>query len=873
MFVLKPYQQETLDKLSAFLHRAAVTKNPKAAYEECIKGTYRKEVSYNDAGFTTVPYVCLRLPTGGGKTILASHTISTVCREYLGRDFALVLWLVPSNAILEQTLKALRNRRHPYRAVIDDAFGGNVSVLTVEDALGLTRSTLESSVTIIISTLAAWRIDRTEGRKVYDSNGALKHHFDAIDRERLKSLEHYNGENGNALKYSLANVVNLHRPLLLIDEAHNARTELTFDTLQRFNPSCIIEYTATPKTKGEDRSNVLYSVSASTLKAEYIIKLPIELLTTEDWQTTVSNAVKKQQELEEAAKEEELETGEYLRPIVLLQAEPDREQQSTINVDEIKKCLVSVCNVLEEQVAVATGEERGIEGIDLLDKSSKIRFIITKQALKEGWDCPFAYVFCSVAKVRSSKDVEQLLGRVMRMPNVTPKKRESLNRAYAFVNSKDFFETANNLTDSLTRSGFTPNEAENFLEIKTSQEQLGGEFFGQLTRALSDVPEPSQIPRALRERVVIDRREGTITLTQRITEAEKEQLKGVLTSAEDKDVLEQMYRAINHLSSTHTSPQKSGAVFAVPQLLIEFDGELRVFDEEVLVLPSWNLASCIADLTESEFPLKVDSGTLGLIDVDFRGAPVIFTPTQIQQELTSLIVSSTMQKPGLINWLVKETRHSAVPHAQAIVFINKVVASLLEKRSLNVDHLVYMRFKLRDAIRLKITEHYEAAKKNGYQLLLETDRVKEGQGKFSVGQDFQFPPTYPVNTPYSGNLRFKNHYYEQIGDMNNEEAECALYIDAHPNVEYWVRNLERQETHSFWLQTPTDKFYPDFVAKLKSARILIVEYKGADRFDTPDSQEKRWLGQFWESASEEKCIFLMTKGKDWNSLKKKLEAK
>jgi type III restriction enzyme len=872
MFTLKPYQQETLDKLSLFLHRSATSRDIRGAYAECIKENYNREVSYNDVGFPSTPYVCLRLPTGGGKTILASHTISIVCREFLGKDFALVLWLVPSNAILEQTLKALRDRKHPYRVAIDEAFDGNASVLTVEDALGLTRSTLESSVTVIVSTLAAWRTNSTEGRKVYQSNGALKHHFEGLSKEQLKELEHHNGENSDALKYSLANVVHLNHPILLIDEAHNARTDLTFDTLQRLHPSCIVEYTATPKTKGEDRSNVLFSVSAYTLKAEHIIKLPIELLTTEDWQTTVSNAVKKQQELEELAKEEEQERGEYIRPIVLLQAEAESQHQTTIGVNEVKICLAEVCKIPEEQIAVATGEERGIEGIELLEKTCPIRFIITKQALKEGWDCPFAYVFCSVANVRSSKDVEQLLGRVLRMPNVIPKKRDGLNRAYAFVHSTDFFETANNLTDSLTRSGFTPNEAEHFLDIKKSQGNLGGEFFGQFTRTLAEAPEPTAIPRTLRDKVVINKKEGTITFTQRITEVEREQLKEILPSQNDKEVIEQLYKAINHISSTYISPQKKGEILSVPQLLIEFDGEMRVFDDEMLVLPSWDLGLCYAELSEKEFPIIVDSGTQGLIDIDFSGKPYLHNAAQIQQELTSIIVSSRMQRPGLIAWLVKELRHPSIPHAQSVTFINKVVEHLVQKRGLSIDHLVYMRFKLREAIQNKIAEYYLTAKKDGYQLLLGVHRVSERKGKFIAGQDFRFSASYPVNTPYAGNIRFSKHFYEQIGDMNDEEAQCALNIDSNPNVQYWVRNLERQEAHSFWLQTSTDKFYPDFVVKLKNGKILVVEYKGSDRYDTPDSEEKRWLGAFWEAASDGKCLFVMTKGKEWNLLQTKLNA-
>lgn len=872
MFSLKPYQTRTLEKLEVFLRRAAVTKNPAAAYEECIRENYQQAANYNDAGFPTVPYVCLRLPTGGGKTLLASHSISLVCHEYLGRDVAFVLWLVPSSAILDQTLKALRDRRHPYRIVLDEAFDGNVSIRTVEETFGISRSDLAGNLVVVVSTLAAWRVDRTEGRKVYESGGVPKEHFEFVPVELLENLERHDSQNGGAIKYSLANLVYLQRPIVIVDEAHNARTELTFDTLKRLNPSCIIEFTATPKTKGPDRSNVLYSVSAAELKTEHVIKLPVELLTLSEWQQTVAHAVAKQRELETQALEEEKTTGEYIRPIVLLQAEADREGQETINVEQVKQCLIQQCQVPEDEIAVATGEERGIEGIDLLERNSKIRFIITKQALKEGWDCPFAYVFCSVAKVRSSKDVEQLLGRVLRMPNVSPKSQDPLNRAYAFVHSKDFYETANNLTDSLTRCGFEPNDASRFLDIKNPQTDMGLDFFSQLTRTLSSALEPSALPRELRQKVQVNPKDNTITLLEQINESEKEQLVELVQLPEDKEVIEQLYRAAHRIPAAYTSPAKQGKVFSVPQLLIEFDGELRPFDEEILIPSSWSLAECNAELSENEFPVKVDVGTKGLIDVDSTGKAYFHNPNQIQQELTSILVSSKMQRPELVVWLVKQTRHPSIPHAHSVVFVNRVIDNLIQKRGLHIDHLVYVRFRLREAIKNRIKNLIESAKKEGFQSLLFSDRVKEGKGKFSVGQDLVFGKEYPVNSTWKGRWQPLRHFYEVVGEMNDEEAECAFNIDNHPNVEFWVRNLERQEHHSFWLQTSTDKFYPDFVVKLKSGKVLAVEYKGQDRYDTPDSQEKRWIGEFWEVASEGKCLFLMTRGKDWATLKEKLES-
>lgn len=872
--MLKKYQKETLEALTNYLQRCAIYKDVKRAYAESTFENFGQEGIYNDAGFTNIPYVCLRLPTGGGKTFLASHSIPVACKEYLARDFSLVIWLVPSNAILEQTYNCLQDNNHPYRQVLNEYFSGNVEILKVEDARNISKGTLQSNTTVIISTFASWRVDRTEGRKVYETNGSLEHHFTNLKYEKIQELEHFresvpSGENGDGktLKYSLANVVYLNKPIFIIDEAHNARTELTFEVLKRLNPACIIEFTATPKTKDSDRSNVLYSVSAADLKAEDMIKMPIELLTTDDWQTTLTDAVKRQQELELITKEEEKLSGEYIRPIVLIQAQHDSQTESTINVNEVKIFLSNTHKIPQEQIAVATGAERGIEGIDLLASDVEIRFIITKQALKEGWDCPFAYIFCSVAKVKSSKDVEQLLGRVLRMPKVQRKNKQELNRAYAFVSSNSFYNTAKNLQDSLIDSGFTSVEASELIEVSPKQFSFGP-LFGNTIIQLSSSFDESKLSPEVKNKIVFNVEDKTIILKETITESEKEEIKSVAKSENDKAAIEQTIQELKSYTNKGQSPFRQGKKFTVPQLLIEFDGVWRPFDEEVLLLPDWNLAKCDSTLTETEFPIKVDAGTKGLIDVDFKGNTFLHSPEKIQEELTSLIVSSTMGKDSLIQWLVKECRHQSIPYAQIIVFVSSCIDNLVLSKNLSVEQLVFVRFRLRDAIRVKIKNHFVQGKKQGFQTLLFSHPgvTKEQISRFSIGQDFEFSDSYfPVND-YTGSFRFSKHYYDRIGEMNNEEAECALNININPDVEFWIRNLERQEFHSFWLQTSTDKFYPDFIVKLKDGTIVIVEYKGENLFDIPDSKEKRQIGEFYHGLSNEKCRFIMLKGKDWVGL-------
>lgn len=868
--MLKKYQQTSLEKLTTFLQKSAIYKDVEKAYAECTLENFGQRALYNDAGFNNIPYVCLRLPTGGGKTILAAHSVGIAAKESLARDFSLVIWLVPSNQILEQTYDALSDTNHPYRIALNQYFNDSIEVLKVEEARSISKGTLQSHTTVIISTFASWRVDRTEGRKVYDQNGSLSTHFEHLKQKKLEPLEKINGS--NIPIHSLANVVHLNNPIFIIDEAHNARTSLTFEVIKRLNPACIVEFTATPKTKGNDRSNVLYSVSAAELKAEDMIKMPIELLTTSDWQTTIADAVKKQNELEELSKKEETSTGEYIRPIVLLQAQNDSQKESTINVEEVKNFLLTTMKIPDEQIAVATGKEREIEGKDLLSSDEPIRFIITKQALKEGWDCPFAYVFCSVAKVSSSKDVEQLLGRILRMPKVKRKENELLNRAYAFVSSDNFFQTAKNLTDSLVDSGFTSTEASDLIQIAPEQLSVG-RFFGNIQVNVSSLPNIDDLDEKLKNKIELDNESNSIIIKDIITDEDKTVIVNSLSDDKDKKKFEDAYEEIKTYTTISKSPSKQGKKFSVPQLLINFDGELRVFDEEVLLPEDWNFAECNNSLSEQEFPTKVDSGTQGLIDVDSQGDTITYDARVIQEELSSLIISSTMDKTGLVQWLVKECRHQSIPYAQIISFISSLVENLIDSRSLHIEHLVFMRFKLKDAIKRKIINHYLEAKQKGYQELLFTEPnvVKEKLSNFSVGEDFEFPELYPAFSFYSGTTKFSKHFYDRIADMNNEETECAFNIDIHPNVEYWVRNLERQEFYAFWLQTPTDKFYPDFIVKLKDGTIAIIEYKGSDRYNNDDSKEKRRLGEFYAGVSKGKCRFIMLNGKDWNTLKSVLD--
>ncbi len=360
------------------------------------------------AGLENIPYVCIRIPTGGGKTILASHAVERIRAACLETDFPLILWLVPSNAIREQTMACPTVAGHPYRRALEEKFGENIRVFDIGALESLSPQDMGSKAIIVVGTLQTLRVTDEAGRRIYAHSEVWERHFARLSSSHGLDVDD-SGPRRGRIRHSFVNLCRVYRPWIIMDEAHNARTSLTFDTLARLAPAGILEMTATPDSKPASGSNVLFSTSATELKLENMIKLPIHLTEHENWRKTVDAAIRERTRLEEISGGE----NRYIRPIILSQAE---NKDGEVKLDVLHDYLVQVDGIAEDEIAAATGNIRDLDGIDLFSPSCPIRYIITFQALKEGWDCSFAYVFCSVANIESRKDVEQLLGRVSGSP-------------------------------------------------------------------------------------------------------------------------------------------------------------------------------------------------------------------------------------------------------------------------------------------------------------------------------------------------------------------------------------------------------------------------------------------------------------------------
>ena len=810
---LKDFQKRTLSTLRDFFRACLRFGKPHLAFSDISVERYGLSVPYLPAPeLPNVPYVCLRLPTGGGKTLVAAHSISIAKSEYLHTEEPLVLWLVPSNAIREQTLKALRNRKHPYRKAVEEA-GGTVTVLDLEEAKSVQPSQL-NGVTVIVSTMQAFRVEETEGRKVYEQNGSLMGHFPAsLKPALLAGLDKH--ENGSPV-YSLANVLALHRPLIIVDEAHNARTDLSFATLKRFAPSCILEFTATPDTE-DYPSNVLHTVSAAELKAEGMIKLPIYLETQQDWKIAISQAIARRNELESIARAERAETGEYIRPIVLLQAQPSYKSKQSVNVEAVKAQLLEE-KIAEEQIAIATGDNNEITDIDLFAPECPIRYIITVQALREGWDCSFAYILCTVAEQVGATAVEQILGRVLRQPNAQAKKHPELNRAYAFATSLHFAQTASSLADALIQNGFERQEVRGLIQIAQQQQLIdSGYWFGQ---------------------------------NEADAESDTQKIEG------------------GSIATDGSVP------FAVPMLSVDIGDSLEQFDDSFFEDASLDLARQDPYLSEEEFPKDAPTGISAVIDIsDQTGRISSDFITDLHAQTFLLASDQKVTKEVLAKWLDQTIPHRDVPHQESYAFFLGMVERLLEKNRWTLGELWREKYRLKEAARNKVQSIRKAVKSAVFQKTLFS--VNDFELVVTPDLCFTFDPEdypYPPNSLFAGLHKFKKHYYKVVGDMKaqGEEFQCAQLLDNHPKVKRWVRNLEGRPKHSFWLQTSTDRFYPDFICELTDGRFLVVEYKGFDRWSDDDSKEKRNIGKVWEDKSHEQCLFVMPQGPDWNAVLAKL---
>ena len=447
---------------------ADVRNYPKTAWQKLaaageVAATAGRYVDRTAAGGFPIPHICFKVPTGGGKTLLGA-----VALERLNRPAGLVLWMVPSNAIYRQTKAALWSREHPYRQMLERASGGRVKMLEKDDPF--TAGDVGNYLCVMLVSLqSANRKNNRDFLRMFRDSGRYPTLFpdsdDALGDGRLRQQHcDLDPQDDNApVKHSLFNVFKMLRPVIVLDEAHKAygqkaeNSDEFVASINRLNPSLVIELSATPSNR---RSNLLVDISGVDLKAEEMIKLPVQVtsFTNAEWQYTLSEAHAELERLTAEAVSLQQSEGRYIRPIAVVRVErtgSDQRDGERIHAEDAREYLTQNLGVAGDAVAVQSSASRELDGVDLLSEFSPVQWIITRAALMEGWDCPFAYLLVMLDNTQARRAITQLAGRVMRQPYARRTGRAALDQCYVYCQNTGVGEAVQFVKAGLEQEGMT----------------------------------------------------------------------------------------------------------------------------------------------------------------------------------------------------------------------------------------------------------------------------------------------------------------------------------------------------------------------------------------------------------------------------------
>ncbi|WP_299823633.1 DEAD/DEAH box helicase family protein [uncultured Pontibacter sp.] len=843
---LKAYQQQVIQHLEEFLK---YTQQHKLVGEAFNKFWEDKIGPYNPlTGEGMRPYknnvpgaanICIKVPTAGGKTFIACHAVNSIFRAYPVDKPKAVVWLVPWSNLLDQTVKNLSNPAHPYRQKLDALFNHRVEVYQKDDLLqgsNFNPTVVNEQLTILVMSFASLRARRKEDRKVYQENGQLAQ-FAQQYRDSSHLLE-------NTDETALINVIRSLNPVVVVDESHNAESDLSVDMLQALNPSFVLDLTATPK----ENSNIISLVPAIELKKEHMVKLPVIVYNHHDKTEVVNSALHLQQNLEQLAKEQYKNGGRYIRPIVLFQAQPRTGEDNT-TFEKLKQQLLKL-GIPEEHIKIKTANKDELKGVNLLSELCPVRYIITINALKEGWDCPFAYILASLADKSSAVDVEQILGRVLRQPYVMKHGHPLLNVSYVLTASAKFNDTLQNIVKGLQASGFSSKDyrqkdvlLEEQKPEETPQQSLNKAFFPE---EYPDTPDENEIdttrisytldnpPSATTTSVVSQITEMAV---QQVNETER-QINQQATSTTDNFFTEMGDKVQRY--QMREAFAEAAKQLAIPQFFLEVPAS-SIFDLETgAVILNQEVLLKGFRLSDEDTKIAFDSITSDMYKVDLHETRKNdFTPSFAkieEQQVKDPIAEYILAKPKEsqvkdIGYQIMQLIGNMYPIAEQEIkiYVERILTQLNTEQ---LRDFLSRKYSYTDKIKKKIRSLADAYAEQRFNEQLKI-------GKISTSSNWRFPETLvpgAPGAPIAGSL------YEREGSMNNFEQRNIMELSSLPNVLFWHRNLGRGK--GFSINGFKSNHYPDFILYTRSGKVILVETKGDDR-DNSDSEAKCRLGNQW----------------------------
>ncbi len=780
-------------RLLPLINRKIIDKNealfiPKS--QEMTLASYKSRVSGMDR---PVPNICLKVPTGGGKTILGAASVERINMDFFERNKGFVLWVVPSDSIYKQTLKALSDRESLYRQILDRSSLGKVKILQKTDSFH--PQDIKDYLCIMLLMLQSAGRQTKETLRMFRDSGKFPYFFPELDdyHENKKllnicpNLDSYGLSSGGdnlSIKHSLGNVLKLIQPLIVIDEGHRAYAEKAKSALTDLNPRFILELSATPNKK-EHHSNVLVSVSGGALKKEEMIKLPINIfnLESKDWKKALAKGHETLRKLSKNATKLQTKENRYVRPIMLIRAErtgKDQREKRFVHSEDVREYLIKNFDVdpLEIRVKSAVRDELGNE--DLLSEYSKVKYIITKEALKEGWDCPFAYVLTILSKTKAPVAIEQMIGRVLRQPHTRKTSIESFNQCYIICMDQDVAQAVEGVRRGLQNEGMDGLAGDiKFLDTKQK----------------------------IRKQVKIKRRK----------------------------------------------PFRGLQIF-LPKVLYRSGEKLRLFsyEKDLLYNINWSKLKFNKDV-----PLDNKTSDISHTQVDIKEQLELISSYQGREEESaeSLDMNFGFLCSRLSDIIPNPWDASAILN-KALSFLKKKIEAKSARANIFYI-LDFLRNNFQEQISQKTEKIFREKLKNHeiiFKLVSagDSDLNWEMAETLNLSVSSKSPVLRRQNDTDLQLSLFEDIYKEEF-KFNDLEKKVAWYLDEDSAIKWWHRIIERQDWHLQGWQK--NKIYPDFLVCVKSSKngsasFSILETKGRHLMGNPDTEYKRKLFDLFTEYSK-----------------------
>lgn len=855
---LKTYQKKVIGDLSHYMELLNQTGNMEQAYrafweERGVTVGWNGVAPYKNI-LPEVPNLCLKVPTGGGKTFIACNAIKPIFDGLPAMKAQVVVWLVPSDAILTQTLAALKNPDHSYRQKINCDFGSRVEVYTKEELLNghnFNITTVSEQLSIFVLSYDSFR-GRKEALKARQENSNLASMAKALG-EPLYPIE-------NADETALIQIINQLSPLVIVDESHHARSKLSKEMLQNFNPCFVLDLTATP-TKD---SNILCYVDAVQLKRENMVKLPVIVYNRDSQQEVMADAIDLRNHLEQQAIEEQRSNGVYIRPIVLFQAQPKGKEDST-TFEKLKNKLASA-GILAEEIAIKTADTNELKNVDLLSPKCPIRYIITVNALKEGWDCPFAYILASLANKTSQVDVEQIVGRVLRQPHTRRHSKPALNMSYVLTSSNDFKKTLDGIVKGLNGAGFSEkdyrvgevssiiSEPSVYTQVNMIAESSSYEVGEPVDLVLESEEfldfDPVTLGHEIQTRgEVLASNEIDLSVSAMLASAEREQnaFEEAMQFGKNEIFADIPTEVQEKMNTFHMNAEfeEEAEKIEIPQFFMQVENSLFVEGYSVM-LTKEHLAEGFS-LKGKPYQIAFERADDEIAKVDINdtagSTPKVFKMSETDQRF------------------LKEQFSKYTPE-QKIRTCKEIIHKLLRKMDMvddeelrsYVDRIVEDMDKDTLSALEKSPQGFAVRIKKYIEVLLEQHYEKQFNEWVETGR-IVCQPSYKLPrmiAPFHSTNTYGLSLYQAEEEVNGFEHDMVLELTSLPNIKWWHRNISRQ---GFCVNGYMNH-YPDFIVMTKSGHIVMIETKG-EHLDNDQNRKKLELSRTWQNMAGERFKYYM----------------